>query len=141
MFGLMKPISNCKADSSNNFRAHYCGTCKSIGSLYGQKERLFVNYDVAFLGEIMTSIEKPDFKINELSKPYRSLNCFSLPENEDIPLVLDYTATLNVILGVLKIDDNIQDERKLGFLWRFLKMNFSRSFKKLSPELGIGGFH
>lgn len=39
MFGLMK----------RGPRLPYCGTCKTLGALYGQQARLLLNHNVAFL--------------------------------------------------------------------------------------------
>ena len=43
MFGLIK-----RAD-----RLAYCGSCKTIGAMYGQRVRLLLNHDMVFLGELL----------------------------------------------------------------------------------------
>ena len=58
MFGLMKPLK-CSIDKKDGkgHRYYYCGTCKTIGSLYGHKMRFFLNQDIAFFAEILTDLD------------------------------------------------------------------------------------
>jgi hypothetical protein len=43
MFGLMRRAK----------RLPYCGTCKTLGTLYGQRSRLLLNHDTVFLAELL----------------------------------------------------------------------------------------
>ncbi len=46
MFGLMSAKKYGMSAAEKQFRRlNYCGTCKTTGSLYGQKSRLLLNYD------------------------------------------------------------------------------------------------
>ena len=57
MFGLMRVKKCGMSEAEKHFRRlHYCGTCKTIGSLYGQKSRLLLNHDTVFLAEILSSL-------------------------------------------------------------------------------------
>ena len=45
MFGIMKRAE----------RLPYCGSCKTIGAMYGQRARLLLNHDMVFLAELLIS--------------------------------------------------------------------------------------
>ena len=42
MFGLMRPRT-CAGKQEH--RLYYCGACKTLGSVYGQKSRMLLNHD------------------------------------------------------------------------------------------------
>lgn len=131
MFGLLK--NNMLTDSDfNDFRQSYCGTCKTIGKLYGQKERFTLNTDVVFLSELLSEMNncENDFdgiKIN---------TCFKLPHTDKIPLFLKYTASINILLSYFKVLDNIQDSKYKLSAWKLLKI-FERSKYKKAKSLLI----
>ena len=58
MFGLMKNTDGLPTKQSDWYRLHYCGTCKSLGKIYGQRSRFFLNYDIVFLAEILTILQE-----------------------------------------------------------------------------------
>lgn len=135
MFGLMK--SGCSAESEDqlkNRHFQYCGTCKTIGSMYGNKMRLTLNSDVVFLGELLNSIYGND-DVGECPPAYKSRNCFALPNSdEELPLSFQYAATVNMLLTEAKIDDQIHDS--VPYIWillrKYLSRNFRMAIKKLS---------
>lgn len=137
MFGIMKKScgESCSTDQKENYRLHYCGTCKSIGSIYGQGSRLFLNFDVVFLSELLAALsaEKP----SEWQEGYQSFNCFARIDGDNIPLAFQYASAVNVFLSDLKIKDHIQDEKKL--LWKGAKLTYHRPFKKASRNLSQFG--
>ena len=85
---------------------HYCGTCKTIGRLYGQKARVFLNYDAVFLGEILTDLQRHSVP---LAPAYASKNCLVLPQTDQIPWPLEYAAAANVVLAQFKLLDHVAD--------------------------------
>lgn len=124
MFGLMRAKTcGMTAEEKNFRRLHYCGTCKTIGSLYGQKSRMLLNHDTVFLAEILTSLS--DEKVQTWQKSYQSYNCLSLPKNE-MPISLQFAATANVILTEFKIADHISDTRQRRF--KLAHRIFSKEF-------------
>jgi len=78
MFGLMKNTGCIQADQQDWYRMHYCGTCKSIGSLYGQRSRILLNFDCVFLAELLSVIQETDTKQWDPKLSARS--CFSAPD-------------------------------------------------------------
>lgn len=56
-----------------------------------------------------------------------------MPEQEQgQPLSLKYAAATNVLLGELKLDDNIKD--LTGMKWKLLRKLFSKSFRKVNRQ-------
>lgn len=131
MFGLMR-AKKCglSAEEKHSRRLHYCGTCKTIGSLYGQKSRFTLNHDVVFLAEILTALSSEN--INDWQKSYQSFNCLNLPKAE-MPLALQFAATANVILSEFKIADHINDEKKRRF--KIARRIFSKEFFEAEKTL------
>ena len=57
MFGLMRAKKCGMSEAEKQFRRlNYCGTCKTIGSLYSQKSRFLLNHDTVFLAEFLTAL-------------------------------------------------------------------------------------
>ena len=97
-------------DEEKHFRRlNYCGTCKTIGSLYGQTSRLLLNHDTVFLAEILSALSGET--LSDWQKSYQSFNCLSMPKGE-MPVSLQFAATTNVILTEFKLADHIADEGK-----------------------------
>jgi hypothetical protein len=141
MFGIMRPESCCssiKTDTNYEYhRMHYCGTCKAIGKQFDQGSRMMLNYDTVFLSELLSQLNKE--ALNSWDKNLQKVNtCFSMPQTEDLPFSLSYSATASVLLAELKVDDNIKDSNRGA--WKLLRRFYSKAFKKASAQfekLGI----
>lgn len=139
MFGLMKPRSCSKGEKNLHHRLNYCGTCKTMGNLYGQKSRFLLNHDTVFLSELLTVISGKAEESEYWSKAYHSYNCFSLPRStEEMPIELQLSATATVILTSYKISDHITDSGH--FIWLLGQKLFSKSFRDASRNLKAWNF-
>lgn len=125
---------SCGTDKEN-YRLHYCGTCKSIGSIYGQKSRILLNFDAVFLSELLSALSSEN--THEWQKGYQSHNCFSKIDKTEIPLVLQYSAAVNVFLTELKTLDHIHDENK--WWWKGFRFSYRSSFRKSVKNLAAFG--
>jgi len=94
MFGLMKSRScSLTPEQKLNRRLHYCGTCKTMGRLYGQRTRFLLNNDAVFLAELLSAISGAGHALADWDRAYQSYNCLSLPATpEAMPLPLQYAA-------------------------------------------------
>jgi Family of unknown function (DUF5685) len=138
MFGLMRPI-NCskgmKGEHSRDHRWYYCGVCKTIGSRFGNKMRLFLNHDIAFLAQLIgeCGLETHTQNRDHLDVAFNRANCLVLPGKEEttgIPLSFQMAAAVNILLSELTITDKIADTgSEKGLPWQWLK-------KKISPAGG-----
>ena len=82
MFGLMKAKTcSLPEELKHHRRLHYCGTCKTMGSLYGQKTRTLLNHDTVFLAEVLTAISTDNESLREWHQAYQSFNCLTLPKS------------------------------------------------------------
>src|SRR5258708_3320694 len=120
MFGLMRGAE----------RLRYCGTCKTLGTLYGQRSRVLLNHDTVFLAELlMEHSGEPDW-----GPAYRSFNCLTLPRQGDtMPLPLEYAATAAVVLAHFHIADHRTDSNKLR--WRLAARFFSPSYRQAAARM------
>jgi hypothetical protein len=119
MFGLMK-----RAD-----RLAYCGSCKTIGAMYGQRSRLLLNHDMVFLAELL--LGEPEW-----GPAHRSFNCMAMPKEH--PRALQYAATAAVVLAHFQIDDQIADSGKRR--WKAARRFFSPAYRKAASDLRASGF-
>ncbi|HYP49752.1 MAG TPA: DUF5685 family protein [Pyrinomonadaceae bacterium] len=126
--GLMK-------EQRNERRLHYCGTCKTLGSLYGQKTRALLNHDTVFLAEILIALsEKQNF-----GRALQSYNCLAKPKSpEEMPLALQIAATANVVLAEFKIGDRVEDSKNRA--WQVVGKFFDKSFRKAEKQLKVWDF-
>jgi hypothetical protein len=113
-------------------RLPYCGSCKTIGAMYGQKARLLLNHDMVFLAELL--MEKSGQP--EWTAAHRSFNCMAMPKEH--PQALQYAATAAVVLAHFQIEDQIVDSR--GLPWRAVRRLFSASYREAASRLRASGF-
>lgn len=124
----MKPRTCGSSENKLHRHLTYCGTCKTLGNLYGQKTRLLLNHDTVFLAELLTVVSGKVNDPNQWEKPYHSYNCFSLPKNqEEMPVELQLAATATVVLTAYKVSDHITDTR--SSIWKFGQKVLSKSFR------------
>lgn len=135
MFGLMRAKKCGMSTDEKQFRRlHYCGMCKTIGSLYSQKSRLMLNHDTVFLAEILTSLSGEN--VSDWQNAYQSFNCLNLPETA-MPDSLQFAAATNIILAEFKIADHIHDSRQFRF--KVARRVFSNEF--LNAESSLKGWN
>ncbi len=135
MFGLMKARTCLQPDELKlHRRLHYCGTCKTMGSLYGQKTRALLNHDTVFLAEVLSAISINEDSLKSWNRAYQSYNCLSLPDTDtQMPLPLQLAATATVVLTEFKIADHIYDSKRR--IWKTAQSFFSNSFLEASVQL------
>jgi hypothetical protein len=135
MFGLMK-ARTCSATAEIKLRRrlHYCGTCKTIGRLYGQKARLLLNNDTVFLAELLTALSGDDRELSGWAAEYRSYNCLSLPSAAgDMPVALQLAAAATMVMAEFKIADRIADSQGRG--WKLARRFLDNSIKRATSAL------
>lgn len=140
MFGLMKARTCSLApELKRQRRLHYCGTCKTIGGLYGQRARALLNHDTVFLAELLSTLSGADRQLDEWNRAYQSYNCLALPRTAAaMPLVLQYAATATLTLAEFKLADHIKDSNRRR--WRMVNGLFSTGFRRAAAQLAEWDF-
>jgi DNA-binding transcriptional MerR regulator len=140
MFGLMKARTcTISDDEKESRRLHYCGTCKTLGSLYGQRTRFLLNHDAVFLAEVLSALDEGREKPVEWDPSFVSRNCLSLPAKDaPIPAFLPFAAAATVVLAEAKLADRVADSGQLR--WRLGQRLYSGSFDEASRWLRDRGF-
>lgn len=140
MYGLMR-AKNCgqHPEEKRRYRLHYCGTCKTMGSLYGQRARMLLNNDAVFFGELLTALSAEVAPVAEWERAYQSYNCFAMPGDEaQMPLSLQVAATATLVMSEFKVTDQIEDGG--GKAWKLALRVYSEGFHKASARLKEWGF-
>jgi hypothetical protein len=142
VFGVMHYKACSQSDAQREeHRLHYCGTCKTMGALYGQACRFLLNNDAVFLAELLTQIERSQASepMPEWVNEYRSYNCLTLPgDASKLPLPLMIASDVTMLLAALKLDDQRKDTRHLA--WSFAKQVFSATEQEACRSLEERGF-
>ena len=109
MFGYIRPLEcELKVREQAEYRAYYCGLCKSIGARYGQVERLTLSYDCAFLAALLSAISGT----GSFTRGNCGPRCYrgKRPIANASP-VLDYAADVNILLAWYKAADDAADDK------------------------------
>ncbi len=135
MFGVMKNRSCSQSDEQKyEYRLHYCGTCKTMGTLFGQASRFLLNNDAVFLAEVLSAVTPAPVKISDWKQEYQSFNCFALPSNPvDMPISLMIAANVTMVLTEFKLADHIIDSEKKH--WKTVRKLLSKKFEQASTAL------
>lgn len=111
MFGYIRPLEcELKVREQAEYRAYYCGLCKTIGKRYGLAERLTLSYDCAFLAAFLAALTGGATFTRGNCGPrcYRGKRPIA-----DASPVLDYAADVNVLLAYYKAGDDAADDKQL----------------------------
>ena len=134
MFGYVKVNQDeLKVREYNIYKSYYCGLCKTLKSEYGYFSRFGLNYDSVFLALLLSSVTEDEYNCEKL-------RCIAHPA-EKKPIMktnksLSYSAAVMVILALLKIEDDIRDERSVKSMLLYLALTGAkRKVKKNYPKL------
>ena len=125
MFGYVKTdFANLYVKDTVLYKAMYCGLCKGIGKVCGQKGRLVLNYDLTFLSVLLHNIANVDVKIEKQHCVIHRIvkRPVAVPDK-----LTERIAALNVILAHYKLNDDVNDNGK-GKLKRAFFNKFLRFF-------------
>lgn len=111
MFGYVMPLKDeLKIKEYNEFRSYYCGLCFHIKSSFGNFPRLFLNYDMTFLGLLLDSLSGD-------TTTTHNKKCLTNPVKKK-PIVancdaLAYAAAMNISLVYFKLLDDVYDDKNI----------------------------
>lgn len=130
MFGYIRPEKlELKIKEFDEFRAFYCGVCKSIGKTCGQVFRLTLSYDATFFALLFSSVSN--------ASPLKKLErCAIHPAQKRSvyknDTAIDYAADMNIVLTYHSLLDKWKDEKLL--LSRVGVTTLSRKYRKLRKK-------
>ncbi len=137
MFGYVEPLKDeLKIKEYNIFRSYYCGLCKTLKKEYGFFSRLALNYDSVFLALLLSSVHEEQYSCR---KERCIANPFSKKVIQKTNESLSYSAAVMVILALLKLEDDIRDEKSAKALFAYIslfgaKCKISKNYKELYNE-------
>ena len=118
MFGYVvinKP--ELKIKDFDKYQEYYCGLCQSLKQNHGRRGQLTLNYDLNFVGILLSSLYEPEEKQYWIRCPMHPFHKKSVRTNQ----YMDYVSDMNIILTYFKLEDDVLDENSLK----------SKSFKQL----------
>ena len=108
MFGyVMANQDGLSAEAKERYHAAYCGLCHALGERHGQKSRLTLTYDLAFLAVFLSALY-------EEKGVFAEGRCFLHPLKKHKLLTggaVNYAADMNVALSYYNLLDNWQDDK------------------------------
>lgn len=132
MFGYIKPDNPyLYLKDETLYKALYCGICKSIGKVCGQRARFTLSYDMAFMSAIAHNILGKDITINKERCVAHQIKKRPIAKPDEISKML---ASINVILAYYKVKDDIFDEKKGNIKSSFITKGYKKA-KFLCPEV------
>lgn len=132
MLGYVRPLRDTlKCREFDDYRAVYCGLCRTIGERYGLLARMFLNYDFTFLAMLLMGIGA-----NCSSEQHR---CPAAPLQKKCMLLrhdgMDAAADETIILTYWKLRDDIADSSFWkGFPHRVLVFLLGRHYRKAAAR-------
>lgn len=133
MFGYVKPDTPylyIKDDTL--YKSLYCAVCKSIGKSCGQRARLGLTYDIAFMSALIHNVTGTDVKIEKKRCIAHPLISRPIANRDEIT---DICACINVALAYYKIEDDIIDGNGGNIKKLFFKKGNGK-IEKRYPEIG-----
>ncbi len=110
MFGYVIPNQQeLKEEHQTEYRGWYCGLCQILKKEYGAAGQLSLNYDMTFLGLLLTSLYEPEIQ----ERNYRCMVHPTAKKKIYSSAYLEYAADMNLLLVYYKCQDDWQDEKKI----------------------------
>ena len=132
MFGYVKTdLPNMYVKDTILYKAMYCGLCKGIGKISGQRGRLVLNYDLTFLSILLHNLKDIDVKVEKQRCILHTIRKRPIALPDELTCRI---AAFNVILARYKIDDDVIDDNKGKLKRSFFRKAYKRA-KKAEPEL------
>lgn len=108
MFGYIVLSATASKEEKNLYKKAYCGLCHKLKEKYGRTGMLALSYDMTFLSLLLSDIEdspKTEGEERCYAHPLSKHSYFTTP-------VMDYTASMQILLSYYALIDYNQDEGK-----------------------------
>lgn len=132
MFGYVRPDTPYMYIKDERlYEAMYCGLCKGIGEVCGQRARMALSYDVAFMSVVLHNIVGLDVKIEDGHCLTHHLRKKPMAKVDELTKAL---GAVNTLLAYYKCTDDIEDEGKGKAKRLLFKKGYKRA-KKAYPAI------
>ena len=129
MFGYVVVNMNKLAmEEKKQYRACYCGLCKTLEIRHGIISRFTLTYDMTFLVLFLSALYKTDYIIQTERCIVHPLKPHEYWQNA----ITDYAADMNVILAYYNFLDDWKDDSKILSLCE-AKL-FEQEYKRISAQ-------
>ena len=140
MFGYVvinKP--ELKIKDFDKYQEYYCGLCQSLKQNHGRRGQLTLNYDLNFVGILLSSLYEPEEKQYWICCPMHPFHKKSVRTNQ----YMDYVSDMNIILTYFKLEDDVLDENSLKSksFKQLLKKDFQRVKEKYPKKVDTIKYH
>lgn len=127
MFGYVRPsLERLGEEDRERFQAAYCGLCHTLGRRYGVVSRLILNYDLAFLGMLLTEDTCETCRKRCVIHPLKARSCACGGASS-----FDIAADMSVILSYWQLRDGVADHGFFGGLkYRLGSLLLRRAYGK-----------
>ena len=115
-------------EEKNQYKACYCGLCKTLGTRHGIISRFTLTYDMTFLVLFLSAIYKTDNKLQNERCLIHPLKPHEYWQNE----ITNYAADMNVILAYYNFLDDWEDDKNILSLGA-AKL-FKREYKRIVAQ-------
>lgn len=126
MFGYIMPNrEELKIKEDQIYQSYYCGLCRTLGKKYRTQGRMTLNYDMAFLVILLTSLYELELSESSFVCPVHP----GKSQHERITQASEYAANMNIILSYYNLLDKWRDEgdRKSRMAAGLLKDQFRKA--------------
>lgn len=133
MFGYITPDKpELRIWEFEVFRGYYCGVCKAIAKRAGQRCRISLSYDAAFLALLLDSLSTDQLKGKQQRCFIHPLKKRFMVENNP---AVEFASDINIVLAYYSVKDKWRDEKKIsGFIGIAI---LKRSFKKVKRKYPV----
>ena len=107
-------------EEKNQYKACYCGLCKTLGTRHGIVSRFTLTYDMTFLVLFLSALYKTDNKLLDERCIIHPLKPHEYWQNE----MTNYAADMNVVLAYYNLLDDWEDDKNI------ISLSASKLFKR-----------
>ncbi len=133
MFGYVRAYKDeLRVKEYDTYRAYYCGLCMTLKKEYGFFARFGLNYDAVFLALLLSAVTDADDKCSAkccMASPFKKK-----PMTETSPC-LSYSAGVMVMLAMLKLADDVHDEKSVKSAMALISLSGAR--RRVMKQYGM----
>ena len=129
IFGYVVANTNkLTSEEKEQYRAYYCGLCRTLGKRHGIISRITLTYDMTFLVLFLSSLYRKNTAIAVERCAVHPMKQHKYLQND----ITEYAADMNVALAYYKYLDDWKDDRKI--LPRCKAKLFERAYKQIKAQ-------